>query len=225
MLPPSHREEYFTLIHHQAQEKLLFMEEELLAEDDLCEKVATIHTETMTRCLASEESKHLFPLLRNCRAKLARSRAAALGKRVYENIAKHEATPAEMRTPWSLPCPIKSSTGSPTGLGIGAAPLWAAATVRSHAPGSTWPAQRSAPTWSQRIPQQHQQRPTTCPYCHICAGYPRKIQQPPRHTCQLQASPKTNRRLLALPATHRRPCDPTTAALTRRTCEPQSPHS
>ena len=80
------------------------------------------------------------------------------------------------RTPWLLPCSINSSTGSPTGLGIGAAPLCVAATVRSHAPGSTWPARHSAPTWSQWIPQHHQQRLPTCPYCHICAGYPRKIQ-------------------------------------------------
>ena len=39
------------------------------------------------------------------------------------------------RTPWSLPSPIESSTGSPTGLGIGAAPLCTAATVRSHSRG------------------------------------------------------------------------------------------
>ena len=99
MLPPSH-------IRRQAQEKPLFMEEELLAKDDLCEKVATIHTETM-RCLVSEKSKHLFPLLRNCKAKLARSRAAAHGKCVYENIAKHEATRAEMEDSLITPLPYQ----------------------------------------------------------------------------------------------------------------------
>ena len=105
MLPPSHREEYFTLIRRQAQEKLLFMEEVPLAKSDLWEKVAAIHMETMTRCLASEESKHLFPLLRNCKVKLACLRAAAHGKRMYENIAKHEATTAEMEDALIAPLP------------------------------------------------------------------------------------------------------------------------
>ena len=59
----------------------------------------------MTRCLASEESKHLFPLLRNCKAKLACWRGASHGKCVYENIAKHEATMAEMDDALIAPLP------------------------------------------------------------------------------------------------------------------------
>ena len=140
MLPPSHREEYFTLIRHQAQEKLLFMEDVPLAEADLCEKVAAIHTEMMTRWLASEESKRLFPLLRNRKAKLACSRAAARGNTCMETLPNTKQPWSRWRMPWSLPCAIKSSIGSPTGLQIGAPPLCVAATghaaaVWSHTPG------------------------------------------------------------------------------------------
>ena len=71
----------------------------------LCEKVATIHTEMMTRCLASEVSKHLFLLLRNRKAKLTCLWAAAHGKHVYENIVKHEATTAKMEDALIAPLP------------------------------------------------------------------------------------------------------------------------
>ena len=89
MLPNSHRENYFALVRRQAQEKLLYMEEVLTTEADLCDRAAAIHTETMTRFLESDEDKRLFPLLRNRTAKLARSRSAAYGRRVYDNVAKH----------------------------------------------------------------------------------------------------------------------------------------
>ena len=144
MLPPSQREEYFTLISCQAQ-------------DDPCEKVSAIHMETMMRCLASEESKHLFPLLRNCKVKLACSRAAAHGKCVYENIAKHKATTAAMEDALIAPLPHQEFhwvTHRPRNRSR--SPLRGSHTQkprpRVHVARPAWPARRSPPTWSQWIP-------------------------------------------------------------------------
>ena len=107
MLPNSHRENYFALVRRQAQEKLLYMEEVLTTEADLCDRVAAIHTETMTRFLESDEDKRLFPLLRNRTAKLARSRSAAYGRRVYDNVAKHETTHVELEDALIEPLPYQ----------------------------------------------------------------------------------------------------------------------
>ena len=77
MIPNSKWDAYFTLLQKQAVEKLHFMEEVLSSEADLCDCVAAIHTETMTRCLETEDDKRLFPLMRNRITKLARSRSAS----------------------------------------------------------------------------------------------------------------------------------------------------
>ena len=96
MLPASHRGEYFDLIKDQAAEKLRFMERILTDEASLCTHVAAVHSETLTKCIDNEEDKALFPKLRNKATKLARSRSAAYGKRVYESIGKQPATFTEM---------------------------------------------------------------------------------------------------------------------------------
>ena len=105
MIPNSKRDAYFTLLKKQAVEKLHFMEEVLTSEADLCDRVAAIHTETMTRCLETEDDKRLFPLMRNRVTKLARSRWASYGKRIYDNLATNPITKIEMEDSLIEPLP------------------------------------------------------------------------------------------------------------------------
>ena len=105
MLPVSHREAFFDLIKQQATEKLNYMERVLTMEADLCDRVAMIHTETMTHCLDTEEDQRMFPLLRDRTAKLARSRAAAYGKRILEKSDKNPATKDELEDALIEPLP------------------------------------------------------------------------------------------------------------------------
>ena len=92
MVPASKREGSFNLVRRQAGDRLLFIEEALTAEASLCDKVAAVHTETMTRLLESECDKTLFPELHNRATKMARSRAAAYGKKVYDSVGNRPAT-------------------------------------------------------------------------------------------------------------------------------------
>ena len=93
MLPPSQREEYFTLIRRPPSTgwPLRKSGRHPHGNDD--------------EMLSFWGKQDLFPLLRKCKVKLARSRAAAHGKCVYENIAKHEATAAEMEDALITPLP------------------------------------------------------------------------------------------------------------------------
>ena len=105
MLPVSHREAFFDMIKQQAIEKLNFMQRVLTTEADLCDRVAKIHTETMTRCLDTAEDQRMFPLLRDRTAKLAHSRAAAYGKRIFEKFDKNPATEDELEDALIEPLP------------------------------------------------------------------------------------------------------------------------
>ena len=96
MIPTSKREGLFNLVRRQAGDRLHYLEEALAAEANLCDKVAVVHTETMTRLLESEQDKTLSPALHNCTTKMARSRAAAYGKRVYDSVGKRPASNEEL---------------------------------------------------------------------------------------------------------------------------------
>ena len=95
MIPTSKRG-FFNLVRRQAGDCLHYLEEALAAEANLCNKVAAVHTETMTRLLESEQDKTLFPALHNRTTKMARSRAAAYGKRVYDSVGKRPASNEEL---------------------------------------------------------------------------------------------------------------------------------
>ena len=105
MLPASHRQGYFDLVKTQATDKLRYLENILNEESALCTRVAAIHTETLTKCLETEDDKQLFPQLRNKVSKLARSRAAAYGKRVFDSVGKQPATFAEIEEALVEPLP------------------------------------------------------------------------------------------------------------------------
>ena len=105
MLPASHRQGYFDLVKTQATDKLRYLENILNEESTLCTRVAAIHTETLTKCLETEDDKQLFPQLRNKVSKLARSRAAAYGKRVFDSVGKQPATFAEIEEALVEPLP------------------------------------------------------------------------------------------------------------------------
>ena len=90
------KEGFFNLVRRQAMGQLHFLDEALTAKASLCDRVAVVHTETITRLLESEHDKTLFPELRNRTTKLARSRAAANGKRVFDSIGKRPATNEEL---------------------------------------------------------------------------------------------------------------------------------
>ena len=96
MIPPSQRQDFFSLIRRQAVDRLAHLEEALTNEANLCDKVAAVHTETMTRMLDNEQDKVLFPGLRNRTTKLARSRAATYGKRVFDSVGKRPASNEEL---------------------------------------------------------------------------------------------------------------------------------
>ena len=75
---------------NQVQETLDFMEQVLSTEANLGERVPAIHTETMTHCLDTDEDRRMFPLLRNCTAKMAHSQAVTYGKCIFDEIATRQ---------------------------------------------------------------------------------------------------------------------------------------
>ena len=114
MIPSSAHDSYCELVRRQAADRLEFMENALNRESAFSLQVAAVQSETAVKSFETEQDGKTFPLIRDRVQKMARSRAGAYGRRIFDTAQTSPVTNDEILAATLIPAKAED-TFKPTG--------------------------------------------------------------------------------------------------------------